>query len=139
MSLPRLSSIRSRMLAIALLPALVTEFGMVAYFTRQAFATAEDALHARAANAARHLAGTLPYALAGGDAALAHALLEAETGHSQLAFARVSDARGQIVASTGAALHADTSGDITAAQRDSPARRRLPRRPPVRRRAPPGK
>ena len=111
MSLPRLSSIRSRMLAIALLPALVTELGMVAYFTRQAFATAEDALHARAANAARHLAGTLPYALAGGDAALAHALLEAETGHSQLAFARVSDARGRVVARTGAAPHAGGSGD----------------------------
>ena len=69
----RLSSIRSRVLLIALLPALLTEFGMVAYFTRQAFATAENTLQARAANAARQLAGTLPYALASGDTALAHA------------------------------------------------------------------
>lgn len=114
--LPRLpgslrpSSIRSRMLMIALLPALLTEFGMVAYFTRQAFATAEDALHTRAAQAARHLAATLPYALASGDTALAHAQLKAETDHSRIAFARVSDARGQVVASTGDTLHAAAPG-----------------------------
>ena len=107
----RLSSIRSRVLLIALLPALLTEFGMVAYFTSQAFATAEDTLHARTANAARHLAGTLPYALASGNTALAQALLKAESGKSQIAFARVSDARGQLIASTGDTLRASAAGD----------------------------
>jgi signal transduction histidine kinase/CheY-like chemotaxis protein len=95
-----LSSIRSRMLVIALLPALLTEFGMAAYFTTQALATAEDALHTRATNAARHLADALPYALLSGDTAGVNALLKSEAEKSQLAFARVSDARGQIVAST---------------------------------------
>ncbi|HET9462417.1 MAG TPA: ATP-binding protein [Thiobacillus sp.] len=95
-----LSSIRSRMLVIALLPALLTEFGMAAYFTTQALATAEDALHARATNAARHLADALPYALVSGDTARVDALLKSEAENSQLAFARVSDARGQIIAST---------------------------------------
>jgi len=101
-----LSSIRSRMLVIALLPALLTEFGMVTYFTAQTLATAEGAMHARAANAARHLADALPYALASGDAARMDALLKTEAKNSQLAFARVSDARGQIVASTGDSLRA---------------------------------
>ena|GEM_PF-5438536 len=36
-----LSSIRSRILVIALLPALLAEFGMAAYFTTQTLATAE--------------------------------------------------------------------------------------------------
>ncbi len=106
----RLSSVRSRVLLIALLPALLTEFGMVAYFTRQAFATAEDALHARAADVARHLAGTLPYALASGNTALAQALLKAESDESRMVFVRVSDARGQLVASTGDTLHASAPG-----------------------------
>jgi signal transduction histidine kinase/CheY-like chemotaxis protein len=106
-----LSSIRNRMLVIALLPALLTEFGMVVYFTRQAFATAEGALHARAAHAARHLAGTLPYALASGDATLARALLKAETDDSRMVFARLSDARGQVFASTGNTLQAAMPGD----------------------------
>ena len=101
-----LSSIRSRMLVIALLPALLTEFGMAAYFTTQALATAEDALHARATNAARHLADALPYAMVSGDAAWVDALLKTEAENSQLAFARVSDARGQIVASSGDSLRA---------------------------------
>jgi signal transduction histidine kinase/CheY-like chemotaxis protein len=107
----RPSSIRSRLLLIALLPALLTEFGMVAYFTRQAFATAEDTLHARAANAARHLASSLPYALASGDTVLAHALLKAESDANPIAFARVSDAHGQLVASVGDTLHASAPGD----------------------------
>ena len=94
------------MLVIALLPALLTEFGMAAYFTTQALATAEDALHARATNAARHLADALPYAMVSGDAARVDALLKTEAENSQLAFARVSDARGQIVASTGDSLRA---------------------------------
>ena len=105
------SSIRSRVLLIALLPALLTEFGMLAYFTRQALVAAEDTLQTRAANAARQLAGTLPYALASGNAALAHALLETEADASRIAFARVSDARGQTVASIGDILHGSAPGD----------------------------
>lgn len=101
-----LSSIRSRMLVIALLPALLAEFGMAAYFTTQTLATAENALHARAANAARHLADALPYALISGDLARVDALLKTEAANSQLAFARASDARGQMIAGTGDRLHA---------------------------------
>ncbi|MGE5320375.1 MAG: ATP-binding protein [Hyphomicrobiaceae bacterium] len=99
--LPPLSSIRSRMLLVALLPALLAEFGMAAYFTTQALATAEDTLHARAGGAARHLADTLPYALISGDTALARQLLESETRTSQLAFARVTDVHGHTLASAG--------------------------------------
>ncbi len=106
-----LSSIRSRILVIALLPALLTEFGLVAYFTTQALASAESALHVRAANAVRHLAEALPYSLAKGDTAQITALLNAEMANSQLAMARVSDAGGQTLARTGNALHADTPGD----------------------------
>jgi hypothetical protein len=79
-----LSSIRSRMLMIALLPALLTEFGLVAYFTSQSLTTAEDAMHARAADAARHLADTLPYALVSGDTAQMAALLKTETDTNRL-------------------------------------------------------
>ncbi|HWR75653.1 MAG TPA: ATP-binding protein [Thiobacillus sp.] len=106
-----LSSIRSRMLVIALLPALLTEFGMVAYFTTQALATAEGTLHARATNAARHLADALPYALASGDTARMDALLKTEAENSQLAFARITDARGRLVASTGVSLRGATLDD----------------------------
>jgi len=105
-----LSSIRSRMLVIALLPAMLTEFGMVAYFTTQTLATAENALNARATNAARHLADALPYALVSGDTAKLHALLSTETEASQLSYARVTDARGRLVASTGDSLHAHLPG-----------------------------
>ena len=105
------SSIRSRMLMIALLPALLTEFGMVTYFTTQTLSTAEDALHARAANAARHLADTLPYALVSGDTARLYALLKTETDSNQLSYARVTDARGQLVASIGDTLHAAVLND----------------------------
>lgn len=101
-----LLSIRSRMLVIALLPALLTEFGMVAYFTTQTLNAAENALHARAANAAHHLANILPYALISGDATHAYALLESETVSSQLSFARITDAHGRLIASTGDTLHA---------------------------------
>jgi signal transduction histidine kinase/ActR/RegA family two-component response regulator len=101
-----LSSIRSRMLVIALLPALLTEFGMVAYFTTQALSAAERDLHSRAANAARHLADALPYALVSGDMALANRLLKTETANSQLAFTRVTDARGRLLAGTGDSLRA---------------------------------
>jgi signal transduction histidine kinase/ActR/RegA family two-component response regulator len=100
------SSIRSRMLLIALLPALLAEFGMVAYFSTQAVGAAERDLHARAINAARHLADALPYALVSGDIALAHRLLEAETADSQLAFARAIAPGGRTLASTDDTLHA---------------------------------
>ncbi|MDQ1314166.1 MAG: hypothetical protein QG662_275, partial [Pseudomonadota bacterium] len=105
-----LSSIRSRMLMIALLPALLTEFGMVAYFTSQALANAETALHARAANAARHLAEALPYALVSGDTRLVRSLLNTETANSQLAMARVTNPRGQALASTGEIPHNAPAG-----------------------------
>ena len=100
-----LSSIRSRMLIIALLPALLTEFGMVAYFTTQTLATAEAAVHARATNAARHLADALPYSLMRGDTARVLALLQAEAETNRLLFARVIDAHGRTVASTGNSVH----------------------------------
>ncbi|HRK79229.1 MAG TPA: ATP-binding protein [Thiobacillus sp.] len=101
---PSPASIRSRLLVIALLPALLTEFGMVAHFTTQALATAEHALHTRAANAARHLADALPHALASGDAARVRSLLQIEAANSQLSFARVADAHGNPIASTGVPL-----------------------------------
>lgn len=96
-----LSSIRSRMLVIALLPALLTEFGMVIYFTKQTLDSAERDLLVRADNAARHLGAALPYALISGDAALAQSLLVAEAANSQLAHARVIDANGKVFASQG--------------------------------------
>jgi signal transduction histidine kinase/ActR/RegA family two-component response regulator len=101
-----LYSIRSRMLVIALLPALLTEFGMVVYFTTQALAAAESAQRVRAARAVHHLADTLPYALISGDTALARHLLETETRDSQLAFARVTDIQGRPLVSTGDTLNA---------------------------------
>jgi len=106
-----LSSIRSRILVIALLPALLTEFGLVAYFTTQALASAESALHVRAANAARHLAETLPYSLARGDTAQVATLLDIEMANSQLAMARVTDARGRPLVRAGHPRHATTQGD----------------------------
>jgi signal transduction histidine kinase/ActR/RegA family two-component response regulator len=98
--LPMLTSIRSRMLVIALLPALLAEFGMVAYFTSQALVTAEKALHARADNAVHHLSDALPYALISGDIQRVDALLDTELKTSQLSMVRVRDARGQLLAST---------------------------------------
>ena len=106
-----LTSIRSRMLVIALLPALLTEFGMVAYFTSQTLATAENALHARASNAVRHLADALRYALISGDIARVESLLEAEASSNQLSVARVTDIQGRLLARAGDALpgpHAST-------------------------------
>jgi len=106
-----LSSIRSRILVIALLPALLTEFGLVAYFTTQALASAESALHVRAANAARHLADTLPDAVSRGDTAQVATLLGNEMVNSQLASARVTDARGRLIASAGKTQYDDTPDD----------------------------
>jgi signal transduction histidine kinase len=105
-----LSSFRSRMLVIALLPALLTEFGLVAYFTTQTLANAEDALHARAANAASHLADDLPSALVSGDTARLLALLRTETENSRLTFVRVTNADGRLIASTGDAPGAPPQG-----------------------------
>ncbi len=136
---PSPASIRSRLLVIALLPALLAEFGMVVHFTTEALATAEHALHTRAADAARHLADALPDALASGDAARVHSLLQIEAANSQLSFARVADAHGNPIASTGVPLRtarpdehhrqhaairlpaADLSGSAPAAARASPA------------------
>lgn len=101
-----LSSIRSRILMIALLPALLTEFGMVAYFTTQSLAAAEAALQTRARNAAHHLADALPYALVSGDTVRLYELLGTEMEASQLSYTRIVDPRGQLVASTGDTLHA---------------------------------
>ncbi len=96
-----LHSIRSRMLLIALLPALLTEFGLVAYFTTQSLDAAERTLLERAENAAQHLGDALTYALVSGDTVLAHTLLAAEIRNSQLAHARVVDRNGSIFASQG--------------------------------------
>ncbi len=105
------SSIRIRILVIALLPALLTEFGLVAYFTTQALASAESALHVRAANAARHLAEASAGALARGDTGQLTTLLNVEMANSQLAMARVIDAQGVLVASTGNTQHTTRPGD----------------------------
>ena len=96
-----LYSIRSRMLMIALLPALLTEFGMVAYFTTRTLATAEEALQSRAFNAARHLSDTLPYLLLNGNTARTTVPLEAESEKSKLSFVRITDSSGQLIARTG--------------------------------------
>ena len=105
------SSIRSRMLLIALLPAVLIEFGLVAYFTSQTLGAAEDAMQARAVHAARHLADTLPYALVSGDTAQMNALLKTEADTNRLSYARVTDGGGRLLASTGDTLHAAVLAD----------------------------
>ena len=101
-----LYSIRSRMLMIALLPAILIEFGIVTYFTTQTLVTAENAMHARASNAARHLADALPYALLSGNSIRVNALLSTEVANSQLSYARVTEANGRLIAHSGEALRA---------------------------------
>jgi signal transduction histidine kinase/CheY-like chemotaxis protein len=96
-----LFSIRSRLLVIALLPALLAAFGIVAYVTAQALADGRNALQARTSSAAHRLADALPHALASGDAGQTLRLLETESENSQLAVARVIDARGRLVANLG--------------------------------------
>ena len=100
-----LYSIRSRMLMIALLPALLTEFGMVAYFTTRTLATAEEAVQSRAYNAARHLSDTLPFLLLNGNTARIIVLLEAESEKNKLSFVRITDSSGQLIAHTGGVTH----------------------------------
>ena len=101
---------------IALLPALLTEFGMVAYFTTRTLATAEDALNARAFNSARHLADALSPVLQNGDLARTRQLLDDEMNKSQLSFVRLLDGSDRVVAlshdpvSNGAP---DASGHLT--------------------------
>ena len=94
-------SIRSRILIIALLPALLTEFGLVAYFTSQALTTAEAELHTRAASAARELADALPHALQQDDFARMQTLLGAWMANHRLTLASIRDAQGQVLASRG--------------------------------------
>ena len=107
-----LYSIRSRMLMIALLPALLTEFGMMAYFTSRTLATAEDALHARAFNAAHHLSESLPPVLLSGNPARTRSLLDAELRKNKLAFVQVSDSSGQLIAHAGAIRPNAAQGDL---------------------------
>lgn len=95
---PAASSIRSRILVIALVPALLTEFGLVGYFTQRALTSTQDALKIRADNAARHLADALPYALVSGNSALIQRLLKTESLHSRLAHAQVRDTEGRAIA-----------------------------------------
>ncbi|MFP5403210.1 MAG: ATP-binding protein [Gammaproteobacteria bacterium] len=96
-------SIRSRILMIALLPALLTEFGLVAYFTSQALATAEATLQARAGSAARGLAGAMADELAAGDLAGVRLLVAAKQASSNpLSRIRVRDADGALLADNGA-------------------------------------
>jgi signal transduction histidine kinase/CheY-like chemotaxis protein len=85
---------------------------MVAYFTTQTLATAEAALYARAANAARHMAAALPFALISGDTAQADALLRNEAENSRLSFARITDARGVQIASSDSSLRTVTPRDL---------------------------
>ena len=89
---------------IALLPALLTEFGMVAYFTTRTLSTAEDAPQARAFSAARHLSDALPYMLLSGNTARTTSLLATESRKSNLSFVRVTDSSGQLIARTGDVL-----------------------------------
>ncbi|MFP5381426.1 MAG: ATP-binding protein [Gammaproteobacteria bacterium] len=98
------ASIRSRMLMIALLPALLAALVMVVHFTSRTLTAAENALHTRAANAARHLSDILPYALISGDFALVRHQLESELTDNQLVAARVIDPQGRLIASSGELL-----------------------------------
>ncbi len=110
------------MLVIALLPALLAEFGMAAYFTTQALRTASRDVEARAATAAGHLAAALPHALANGDLTLVRDLLENERRNNGLAFARVIDAAGNVVAQ---------GGDLAGTTGTDHYRQRVPLRPPA--------
>ncbi len=94
-------SIRSRILLIALLPALLTAFGMVAHFTTRSLSQAETELQARATSAARHLADVLPYALVAGDFAMVRSQMEGEMTDNRLASARVLDPQQRLIAGLG--------------------------------------
>lgn len=103
----RLTSIRSRILAIVLVPAFLTAFGLIAYFTTQTLINEEEALQARAATSARHLGDALAYPLITGDIALAQGLLASEVTQSRLAHAAVYDEQGTRLASVGQVPQSD--------------------------------
>jgi len=94
----RHASIRTHMLLIALVPALLTELGLVGYFANRSITAAEHVLSERASNAAHHLASTLPYALVSGNDFLVKQMLQTEQILSQLAYAVVFDAKGKRIA-----------------------------------------
>jgi len=98
----RRASIQTHILLIVLMPALLTEFGLVGYFTYKNITAAERDLSERANNAARHLAGTLPYALFSDNRALIKNLLETEQASSRLLYAVVSNRSNQPIAQLGA-------------------------------------
>lgn len=104
--------IRTHLLLIALVPALLTEIGLVGYFVNQNIRTAEREQSARAANAARHLSSTLPYALVSGNEALMQKILKTEHRDSQLMYAVVTDAHNTQLA---------IWGDVEAAARAATA------------------
>jgi signal transduction histidine kinase/CheY-like chemotaxis protein len=95
-------SIRRRILPIALLPALLTAFGMVAHFTTRTLSQADAELQARANSAAHHLADVLPYALVAGDFARVHSQLEGEMKDNRLTSARVLDPQQRLIVGLGA-------------------------------------
>ena len=103
---------------IALLPALLTEFGMVAYFTSRTLATAEDALHARAFNSARHLADALPGFLLGGNQTRTSRLLSTEIHKSELSFVHIRDSSGHLIAQIGDAISPDQLADYISQRAD---------------------
>jgi signal transduction histidine kinase/CheY-like chemotaxis protein len=97
----RHATIRTQLLLIALVPALLTEIGLVAYFSQQTIAAAERELADRAGNAARHLAASLPYALISGNDALLASVLATERASSGLAYALVVDPSSHVLATAG--------------------------------------
>ena len=96
------TGIRRRILIIALVPALLTELGLVAYFTHAAIDRAEQQLHQRADVTAEHLADTLHDTWAGGDARPIQRLLLSERTSDALSYIRVTDVQGRLVAESGA-------------------------------------
>ena len=85
----RRAGIRSRLLLIALAPALLTALGLTAYFTRLMYDVSGAEMQNRAASAARHAAQALPYALVSGNVALIQRIADEERHNSQLAFLKV--------------------------------------------------
>lgn len=94
-------SIRSHILIIALLPALLTEFGLIAYFTSHTLAASEAVLAARAARAARALAEALPSALAEGSPGAVARLVDAWRASNQLTRVQVRTAAGETLLRSG--------------------------------------
>ena len=97
----RHASIRTQMLLIVLVPALLAELGLAGYFANRSITAAEQALAERASDAAHHLAATLPYALVGGNEILVNHMVQTEQIRSQLAYVVVMDAQGKRIAAVG--------------------------------------